>query len=1052
MNHWIGSWVDGGGGSQFWTYDTDSSAWVGPTALSAFSFSAGTTSEINYSVPLAAMNLMPGDVIYFDAYSSGGGVGDSAVDSLANPNVSVTGWGGPYTSYAMGAGGPGLNTYTLGFPHVTTINVGSGTTQTQAAAGYALFSGASPIEKIGAGTLVLDQANTLASNVNVRGGTVRLGTATALLSGTLSPFAGGTVSLGPQVRADVTGLAANAGGLVDVGTGAITVSAAGLSTSSLTTALAEGFAAGAWTGTSGIVSSAAAASVAGSVPRTVGWIENPNGSLTFGFAAPGDTNLDWMIDMLDVAAIIGSDKFGTGAAATWQEGDFNYDGMLDFLDAAALISADLYDTGLYNTPPAQAVAAVPEPSFNLDAVLSALALGGMLMWRRPTQKRRSARCNRRYSSGRRVAFLGIAAALIAFTTGLAGTEARGQGTLSPLTTFGSNGWLAPGMIPYLSTTNLERGLGWNPVTGNLVVPSRGSGTSVAILDGTTGAVIRTLNTSGVSGGALAMTGAGVSDDGEIYVCNMQTGSSALSPFKIYKWSSEQDADPPTTAFSAINPSTTTGAWRFGDSFAVYGSGASLTFAAAGLSSGTSGGLPNNSNFMIGKLDGSNGNTIYRGIPSGAGTTNDYRLGLTFVDADTVIGTQGGTAKATDFSPVFGTSGTTRVITGSHAIVTGSIALGAADRQIAYTELNGRKLLATVSSTTAVVSVHDITNPWSAKLLASGLNVTGSLALNSLGSGGIQWGPMLGSTSRVLYAMSTNRGIQAMVFTSTGITITLVGGTQTQADAGYASLSGTLSLLKTGTGTLVLDQANTLTGSTTVQAGVIQLSHPAALATSAVTPMAGGTLTVAPFLKTTLGGLAPSAGGLTDVGSGIVTVAAGLSTTDLLAALSAGRNDGSWNGTGGITSSAAASLVSQFIPRSVGWLDHGGGSVTFGFAAPGDTNLDWMIDMLDVAAIIGSDKFGTGAAATWQEGDFNYDGYVDMVDAAAFLSTNLYDAGSYNAGSLALAGGNGLGTVAAVPEPASLSILLAACGGACLLTTRRSCSNGPLLRRHAHVPD
>jgi hypothetical protein len=59
------------------------------------------------------MNLIPGNVIYFDAYSSGGGGGDSAVDSLANPNVSITNWGGPYTSFATGAGGPGLNAYTI---------------------------------------------------------------------------------------------------------------------------------------------------------------------------------------------------------------------------------------------------------------------------------------------------------------------------------------------------------------------------------------------------------------------------------------------------------------------------------------------------------------------------------------------------------------------------------------------------------------------------------------------------------------------------------------------------------------------------------------------------------------------------------------------------------------------------------------------------------------------------------------------------------------------------------------------------------------------------
>ena len=121
MNHWIGTWVDGGGGAQFWTYDNGSSTWAGPSALTSFSFTGGTTSEINMTVPLASMNLIPGDVIYFDAYSSGGGGGDSAVDSLANPNVAITSWGGPYTSYATVTGGPGLNAYTVAVPEPGTF-------------------------------------------------------------------------------------------------------------------------------------------------------------------------------------------------------------------------------------------------------------------------------------------------------------------------------------------------------------------------------------------------------------------------------------------------------------------------------------------------------------------------------------------------------------------------------------------------------------------------------------------------------------------------------------------------------------------------------------------------------------------------------------------------------------------------------------------------------------------------------------------------------------------------------------------------------------------
>ena len=329
-------------------------------------------------------------------------------------------------------------------------------------------------------------------------------------------------------------------------------------------------------------------------------------------------------------------------------------------------------------------------------------------------------------------------------------------TLTALTTFGSNGWLAPGSNPYVTTDNSQRGLGWNPVTKNIVLPSRSGGNFVAIINGTTGIVSGTLDTTGVSGGTLAMMGAGVSDDGEIYVPNLQSGSNTLSPFKVYKWTGENDTNAPTTAFSQVNPQTTSGAFRYADAFAVYGSGASLKFAAAGTTTGTTGGLPNNGNFMLGSLDGSNTNTIYRNIPNTLTASNDYRLGITFVDADTVIGNQGTSAKITDF-----VAATTLSNTG--AIVTGSIAMGAADRPLDYTVINGQALLAVVNTNSSLISIYDITNPAAAALLTTGSTVSGVLSSNANATGGLQWGEMLTPTSQVLYAMSSNQGVQAMVF-------------------------------------------------------------------------------------------------------------------------------------------------------------------------------------------------------------------------------------------------------------------------------------------------
>ena len=262
----------------------------------------------------------------------------------------------------------------------------------------------------------------------------------------------------------------------------------------------------------------------------------------------------------------------------------------------------------------------------------------------------------------------------------------------------------------------------------------------------------------------------------------------------------------------------------------------------------------------------------------------------------------------------------------------------------------------------------------------------------------------------------------------GTTVNVASGTQTQAQAGYALFSGTAPLTKTGAGTLVVNAANTLTGSTTVQEGTLQLANAAALASSKVIPLAGGSVSLTPYLQTTVGGLAPNAGGLVDLGNGLVTVAGGLTPTDLVTAIVAGRGDGSWTGTSGITSSVAATDVAASLPRGVGWLDNGDGTVTAAFAAPGDTNLDWQVDVLDASNFLSFGKFDSGLAATWLEGDFNYDGVVDVLDAADFFGTGLYDAGSYNAP----AGASG---IAAVPEPSAWS--LAALAGAVLLWRRRT---------------
>ena len=100
MTNWFGSWVDGGGGAENRSNQT---SW-GLTGASYngnfgnFALAAGAQSTITYGVSIASIGMSIGDTFSFDAYSSGGGSGDSAIDALANPSVAVTSWGQAYDS------------------------------------------------------------------------------------------------------------------------------------------------------------------------------------------------------------------------------------------------------------------------------------------------------------------------------------------------------------------------------------------------------------------------------------------------------------------------------------------------------------------------------------------------------------------------------------------------------------------------------------------------------------------------------------------------------------------------------------------------------------------------------------------------------------------------------------------------------------------------------------------------------------------------------------------------------------------------------------------
>lgn len=100
MDFWIGSWLTPNipppdGGAQLWSYD--GALW---NNVGAPSYTIGAGLDI--TIPLASLNLNPGDTFTFDVYTSGSGGGDGAVDALSASTQSIADWGNSYNTGANG--------------------------------------------------------------------------------------------------------------------------------------------------------------------------------------------------------------------------------------------------------------------------------------------------------------------------------------------------------------------------------------------------------------------------------------------------------------------------------------------------------------------------------------------------------------------------------------------------------------------------------------------------------------------------------------------------------------------------------------------------------------------------------------------------------------------------------------------------------------------------------------------------------------------------------------------------------------------------------------
>lgn len=206
----------------------------------------------------------------------------------------------------------------------------------------------------------------------------------------------------------------------------------------------------------------------------------------------------------------------------------------------------------------------------------------------------------------------------------------------PLTTSVlTSAWrILPGERDTINTDSTQRGLAFNPVSGNLLYVSRSGGNFVVVVDPSTGAEkhrLTTTDTDGfnvVAGGTLPANMIGVAEDGAVYLSNLNlpvAGSGAI--LRVYRWESDAPDAVPTVIEVAELPADV----RFGDTFAVRGRGDSTELLYGSRSA--------NSFAVVNITGGATATTkVYTpdGVANGA-----FGLGVAFGPGNSVFGTASG---------------------------------------------------------------------------------------------------------------------------------------------------------------------------------------------------------------------------------------------------------------------------------------------------------------------------------------------------------------------------------------------------------------------------
>jgi fibronectin-binding autotransporter adhesin len=387
--------------------------------------------------------------------------------------------------------------------------------------------------------------------------------------------------------------------------------------------------------------------------------------------------------------------------------------------------------------------------------------------------------------------------------------------------------------------------------------------------------------------------------------------------------------------------------------------------------------------------------------------------------------------------------------------------------------------------------------WFGAAIAPGNNILPATTAVSIAAGSIL---DLNGNNQTIASLTGSIG--SLMTLGTG-NLTVAGTTSTEFDG---VLSGTGGVTQQGPATLTFGRAGSYSGPTLISGGAITVGPSGSLPSTSITVQSGGTLNDNGTLSTTAGladagivnfGANPGtgilvrkAGVMSITGQAYVAPAAIHSNRVLLsvAGLSLGGNsagwtgkldlanndldvqnagtaglanmtsqvqeafnNGSWSGTAGVFSSAAAGDGTSLTTLGIMLNNDGNGNAIYGSSTAlglfdgtspgvndllvkytyfGDANLDGQVDGSDYTLI---DNGFNNHLTGWVNGDFNYDGKIDGSDYT--LIDNAYNTQGGNLDSTALiaAATAQIDGGSSVPEPASIGMMI---GVGSMLAARR----------------